>query len=52
MEQFFALLWGDLMVIRLLGVVASPTPAEIGRRAHAATEAFLKLYGNPTTDEQ
>ena len=45
MEQFFALLWGDLMVSRLLGVVASPNPAEIDRRAHAATEAFLKLYG-------
>jgi AcrR family transcriptional regulator len=45
MEEFFALLWGDLMVGRLLGVAASPNPAEINRRVHAATEAFLKLYG-------
>jgi AcrR family transcriptional regulator len=52
MEQFFALLWGDLMLTRLLGVAASPRPADIARRAHAATEAFLKLYGNPTTDGQ
>jgi AcrR family transcriptional regulator len=52
MEQFFALLWGDLMLTRLLGVAASPTPAEIGRRAHAATEGFLELYGNRTTDGQ
>jgi hypothetical protein len=47
MEQFFALLWGDLMFGRLLGVAASPKSAEIDRRAHAATEAFLKLYANP-----
>jgi AcrR family transcriptional regulator len=46
MERFFALLWGDLMVGRLLGVTASPKPAEIDGRAHAAIEAFLKLYGN------
>ncbi len=44
MEQFFALLWGDLMVKRLLGAVAVPKPAEIDRRARAATEAFLKLH--------
>lgn len=50
MEQFFALLWGDLMVGRLLGVTASPKPAEIDSRAQAATEAFLKLHGNPTAD--
>jgi AcrR family transcriptional regulator len=52
MEQFFALLWGDLMLTRLLRVAASPTPAQIGRRAHAATEAFLTLYGNRSTDGQ
>ncbi len=46
MEQFFALLWGDLMLSRLLGA-ATPKPAEITRRAQAATEAFLKLYANP-----
>jgi len=49
MEQFFALLWGDLMLGRLLGVAAAPKPAEIDRRARAGTDAFLKIYGNPTT---
>jgi AcrR family transcriptional regulator len=44
MEQFYALLWGDLMVRRLLGAAPVPKPAEINRRAHAATEAFLRLY--------
>ena len=50
MEQYFALLWGDFMLSRLLCVAAPPKPAEIGRRVHAATEAFLKLYGKPTED--
>jgi len=45
-EQFFALLWGDLMLNRLLGA-ATPKPAEISRRAEAATDAFLKLYAHP-----
>jgi AcrR family transcriptional regulator len=49
-EQFFALLWGDLMLGRLLGIAPAPKPAEINRRAHAATEALLKLYANPTVD--
>jgi len=47
MGRFFALLWGDLMVGRLLGVTAPPEPAEIDRRAHEAAEALLKLCGNP-----
>jgi AcrR family transcriptional regulator len=46
MEQFFALLWGDFMLNRLLGAVGAPNPAEIDRRARSATEAFLKLYAN------
>jgi AcrR family transcriptional regulator len=46
-EQYFALLWGDLMLSRLFGVVAPPKPAEIGRRAQVAAEAFLRLYGRP-----
>jgi len=46
-ERFYALLWGDLMVGRLLGVTAPPEPAEIDRRAHEAAEALLKLYGDP-----
>ncbi len=44
MEQFLALLWGDLMLGRLLGAAAAPKPAEIERRARAATELFLKIY--------
>jgi hypothetical protein len=43
MEQFFAMLWGDLMLSRLLGAGA-PKPAEIKRRARDATDAFLKPY--------
>lgn len=49
MEQFFGLLWGDLMLSRLLGA-AVPKPAEIAKRARAATEAFLRLYANPAAD--
>jgi hypothetical protein len=44
MEQFFALLWGDLLVSRLLGAASIPTRAEIERRAVEATAAFLRLY--------
>jgi len=44
MEQFFALLWGDLLLKRLLGVAAAPKPAEIERRARAAVESFLALH--------
>jgi AcrR family transcriptional regulator len=50
-EQFFALLWGDLMLNRLLGGAAAPKPAEIDRRAREATDAFLKLYA-PAAAEQ
>ena len=52
MERFFALLWGDLMVGRLLGVTAPPEPAEIDRRAQEAAEALLELYGNPSSDDR
>ena len=52
MEQFFALLWGDLLLGRLLGVTTASKPAEIDKRAYAATEAFLKLYANPTSDRR
>jgi AcrR family transcriptional regulator len=44
MEQFFALLWGDLLLSRLLGAAGVPSRAEIERRANEATAAFLKLY--------
>jgi AcrR family transcriptional regulator len=43
-EQFFGLLWGNLMMSLLLRVADRPSPREIARRANAATAAFLKLY--------
>jgi AcrR family transcriptional regulator len=43
-EQFFGLLWGNLMMSLLLRVADRPTPREIARRANAATAAFLQLY--------
>jgi AcrR family transcriptional regulator len=45
MEQYFALLWGDLLLSRLLGA-SPPTRAETERRADAAAAAFLKLYSS------
>jgi AcrR family transcriptional regulator len=46
MEQFFALLWGDLLISRLLGAVSSPTPDEIKRRSGNAAAAFFELHGS------
>jgi AcrR family transcriptional regulator len=43
-EQFFALLWGDLLLNRLLNAAPAPTSAEIDKRAHAATQAILALH--------
>ncbi|WP_201456051.1 TetR/AcrR family transcriptional regulator [Bradyrhizobium macuxiense] len=43
-EQFFGLLWGNLMVGLLLGVAERPSPQEIARRARDATGAFLRLH--------
>jgi AcrR family transcriptional regulator len=42
-EQYFALLWGDLQVRRLLGLADPPTPSETERRATAAAEGLLVL---------
>ena len=47
MEQFFALLWGDLLVSRLLGE-SRPTGTEIEQRVTEATTAFLRLYPDRT----
>jgi transcriptional repressor AefR-like protein len=50
MEHFFALLWGDLLFSRLLGVASVPTHTEIDRRAGEATTTFLRSYPNVGTD--
>jgi AcrR family transcriptional regulator len=47
MEQYFALLWGDLLIGRLLGDARAPSPAQIARRTNEATAALLKLYPGP-----
>jgi AcrR family transcriptional regulator len=41
--QFYALLWGDLMLRLLLGVEQVPNAREIRQRATAATDAVLAL---------
>lgn len=46
-EQFAGLLWRDLMVSLLLGVVEAPTTHEIARRASDAAAAFLLLHPLP-----
>jgi len=43
-EQFGGLLWGNLMVSLLLGVVERPSSREIAARARDATAAFLKIH--------
>jgi AcrR family transcriptional regulator len=48
MEDYFGLLWGDLMISRLLNTAAAPKRTEAERRARGATTAFLKLYARPT----
>jgi len=49
-EQFSGLLWRDLMVSLLLGVVERPNPHEIAARARAAAAAFLQLHPLPLTE--
>ena len=44
-EQFFSLLWGGLRLELLLRLAPPPDEEEIGRRARAATDAFLRLHG-------
>jgi AcrR family transcriptional regulator len=46
-EQFAGLLWRDLMVSLLLGVVERPNSQEIAARAHNAAIAFLQLHPPP-----
>lgn len=46
-EQFSGLLWGNLMVSLLLGVLDRPSSREIARRAGDAAAAFLRLHPKP-----
>ena len=46
-EQFAGLLWRDLMVSLLLGVVERPTPREIAGRARNAAVTFLQIHTLP-----
>jgi AcrR family transcriptional regulator len=46
-EQFGGLLWGNLMVSLLLGVVARPNSREVAARARNATAVFLQLHALP-----
>ena len=48
--QYLGLLWEGLMVGLLLGVAATPEPAEAERRATTATAAFMQLHPGPATD--
>jgi AefR-like transcriptional repressor, C-terminal domain len=46
-EQFSGLLWRDLLVSLLLGVVKRPNPREITGRARDAASDFLQLHPLP-----
>jgi AcrR family transcriptional regulator len=46
-EQFAGLLWRDLLVSLLLGVVGRPNPREIAGRARDAAAALLQLHPLP-----
>jgi AcrR family transcriptional regulator len=50
--QHLGLVWEGLMVGLLLGVAATPGPAEAERRATRATAAFMQLHPDPATDGQ
>jgi AcrR family transcriptional regulator len=43
-EQFAGLLWRDLLVSLLLGVVEPPSKREVARRARVATTSLLELH--------
>jgi AcrR family transcriptional regulator len=48
--QFLGLVWEGLMVGLLLGVAATPEPAEAERRATKATTAFMQLHSDPASN--
>jgi AcrR family transcriptional regulator len=45
--DFFALLWGDLLLQLLLRVADPPTPSAMERKAREAADKFLRLYPHP-----
>ena len=45
--DFFALLWGDLLLQLLLRVADPPTPQALEQKAREAADKFLKLYPPP-----
>jgi AcrR family transcriptional regulator len=47
MEDFFALLWGDLLLSRMMGAAGVPARAGVERKAQRATRLFFDLYGKP-----
>jgi AcrR family transcriptional regulator len=47
-EQFGGLLWGNLLVSLMLGVVKRPTAREVAARVREATSAFLKIHTLPS----
>ena len=48
--QYLGLLWEGLIVGLLLGVAATPKPAEAELRASKATTAFMQLHPGPAAD--
>jgi AcrR family transcriptional regulator len=47
--QFLGLLWDDTLIRLLLRVTTMPSPEEINRKAHAATQTLLALYPPPNS---
>lgn len=50
-EEFGGLLWRDLLVSLLLGVVERPNPRETAQRARNASAAFLQLHPPPNSPD-
>jgi AcrR family transcriptional regulator len=50
--QYLGLLWEGLMVGLLLGVAATPEPAEAEQRATKATAAFMRLHPDPAKGQE
>ena len=48
--QYLGLLWEGLMVGLLLGVAATPEPAEAERRATKGTAAFMQPHRDPARE--